>query len=39
MIQALDYARVLPEIVLTLFGVAIMMVEAALPPRASRRPL
>ncbi|MFI5110035.1 MAG: NADH-quinone oxidoreductase subunit N [Terriglobales bacterium] len=39
MIQALDYIRVLPEIVLTLFGVAIMMAEAALPPRASRRPL
>jgi NADH-quinone oxidoreductase subunit N len=39
MIQMVDYIRVLPELVLTLFGVAVMMAEAALPPRASRKPL
>ncbi|HVP50594.1 MAG TPA: NADH-quinone oxidoreductase subunit N [Terriglobales bacterium] len=39
MIQASDYIRVLPEILLTLFGVAVMMAEAALPAGASRKPL
>ena len=31
--------RVLPEVVLTLTGVAVMLLDAALPPRAARRPL
>jgi NADH-quinone oxidoreductase subunit N len=39
MIQAVDYIRVLPEIALTLFGVAVMMAEAALPTDSSRKPL
>jgi len=39
MIQASDYIGVLPEIVLAVFGIAVMMTEAALPPGASRRPL
>jgi NADH-quinone oxidoreductase subunit N len=39
MIQAHDYICVLPEIVLTLFGVVVMMLEPLFPPRASRRPL
>ncbi len=39
MIQAHDYICVLPEIVLTLFGVIVMMLEPLFAPRASRRPL
>jgi len=39
MIQASDYIGVLPEIVLSLFGIAVMMAEAAMPPGASRKPL
>lgn len=39
MIAAADYIGVLPEIVLALFGIAVMMAEAALPPGASRKPL
>jgi len=31
--------RVLPEVVLTLTGVAVMLLDAALPPRSARRPL
>jgi NADH-quinone oxidoreductase subunit N len=39
MIQLHDYICVLPEIVLTLFGIAVMMLEPLFPPRASRRAL
>jgi NADH-quinone oxidoreductase subunit N len=39
MIGTLDYVRLLPEIVLALFGTAVMMLEPLFPPRASRRPL
>ena len=39
MISSADYIRVLPEIVLTLFGMAIMALEPLFPARASRRPL
>ncbi|MGH8459765.1 MAG: NADH-quinone oxidoreductase subunit N, partial [Nevskiales bacterium] len=39
MIQASDYIAILPELVLTLFGVAVMMAEPMLKPGASRRPL
>ncbi|MGH9554975.1 MAG: NADH-quinone oxidoreductase subunit N, partial [Terriglobales bacterium] len=39
MIQASDYISILPELVLTLFGVAVMMAEPLLKPGASRRPL
>lgn len=39
MIQPVEYIRILPEMVLTLFGVIVMMAEAALPSGASRKPL
>jgi NADH-quinone oxidoreductase subunit N len=39
MIPAEDYIRLLPEIVLTVFGVLVMLVEPLLAPRASRKPL
>ncbi len=38
-ITTADYIRILPEIVLTVFGVAIMMADPLLAPRASRKPL
>ena len=34
-----DIFRILPELILTLTGVAIMLAEASLPPRGPRRPL
>ncbi len=36
---AIDYLRFLPEIVLSVFGVAIMMFEALMRPQAKRTPL
>ncbi len=39
MIPASDYVAILPELVLTLFGMAVMMAESVLKPQASRRPL
>src|SRR3954447_4783277 len=38
-ITTVEYIRVLPELILTLFGAAIMMAEAFTKPRASRKPL
>src|SRR3954465_8154177 len=38
-ITTIEYIRVLPELILTLFGAAIMMAEAFTKPRASRKPL
>ncbi|HVJ07044.1 MAG TPA: NADH-quinone oxidoreductase subunit N [Acidisarcina sp.] len=37
--QIPDILRILPEVILTLAGVAVMMIEAVLPKNASRRPL
>lgn len=34
-----DYIRILPELVLTVFGIAVMLVDPLLPPQASRKPL
>jgi NADH-quinone oxidoreductase subunit N len=34
-----DIFRILPELVLTLTGVAVMLIDASLPPRLPRRPL
>ena len=39
MISAADYIRVLPVIVLTLFGMAVMALDPLFPARASRKPL
>jgi NADH-quinone oxidoreductase subunit N len=39
MITGADYVSILPELVLSLFGVAVMMLEPLLAPGASRRPL
>src|SRR5215470_2630568 len=34
-----DYIRILPELVLTAFGIAVMMIDPLLKPRASRKGL
>jgi NADH-quinone oxidoreductase subunit N len=39
MIHSADYIAILPELMLTLFGVAVMMAEPLLKPGSSRRPL
>ena len=39
MIPAEEYIRILPEIVLTLFGIAVMLADPLLAHRASRKPL
>ncbi len=38
-IPGADYIRILPEIILTVFGIAVMMVDPLLPPKGSRKPL
>jgi hypothetical protein len=38
-ITSVEYIRILPEIILTVFGAAIMMAEAFTKERASRKPL
>ena len=38
-IPASDYIRILPELVLTVFGIVVMMVDPMLAPRATRKPL
>lgn len=38
-IPASDYIRILPELVLTIFGIVVMMADPLLPPHASRKPL
>jgi NADH-quinone oxidoreductase subunit N len=39
MIPSVDYIRILPEIVLTLFGILSMVVDPLLPEQGSRKPL
>ncbi len=39
MIPTVDYIRILPELVLTIFGMIIMLVDAALPPKSSKKNL
>ena len=39
MIPGEDYIRILPELVLTVFGMAVMLLDPLLPRGASRRPL
>ncbi|HZP05889.1 MAG TPA: NADH-quinone oxidoreductase subunit N [Terracidiphilus sp.] len=34
-----DFDRILPEVILTLTGVAIMLIDASMPPATARRPL
>src|SRR5579864_1589019 len=38
-IPASDYIRILPELILSVFGMAVMMADPLLPPKASRKPL
>lgn len=38
-IQTVDYIRILPELVLTVFGIIVMMVDPLLKPGASRKGL
>src|SRR5579859_7434033 len=38
-ITGAEYIRILPEIILTLFGMAVMMIDPLLPPKQSRKPL
>jgi NADH-quinone oxidoreductase subunit N len=38
-VTAADYLRILPELVLTVFGIAVMMIDPLLEPRASRKPI
>ena len=38
-IQASDYLRILPELILTIVGMVVMMADPLLAPKASRRPL
>jgi len=39
MIPSVDYIRILPEIVLTLFGIVIMLVDPLLPEESPKKPL
>ena len=38
-IQTIDYIRILPELVLTAFGIIVMMADPLLKPGASRKGL
>ncbi len=38
-IQTIDYIRILPELVLTAFGIVVMMADPLLKPGASRKGL
>src|SRR5215510_4808675 len=38
-IPGVDYIRILPEIILTVFGMAVMMADPLLAPKQSRKPL
>ena len=38
-IQTIDYIRILPELVLTVFGIVVMMADPLLKPGASRKGL
>ncbi|MBZ5523907.1 MAG: NADH-quinone oxidoreductase subunit N [Acidobacteriia bacterium] len=37
MISTIDYIRILPELVLTIFGIAVMMIDPLLGPKTSRK--
>ena len=39
MIPAVDYIRILPELVLSIFGIIVMMVDPVLPEQGSKKPL
>ena len=39
MIPAADYIRILPELVLSIFGIIVMMVDPVLPEKGSRKRL
>ncbi|HZU23457.1 MAG TPA: proton-conducting transporter membrane subunit, partial [Terriglobales bacterium] len=39
MIPAQDYLRILPELIFSIFGIAIMLLEPVMPERGSRKPL
>jgi len=39
MISTIDYIRILPELVLTVFGIAVMMIDPLLGPKTSRKGL
>jgi NADH-quinone oxidoreductase subunit N len=39
MIPTVDYIRILPELVLTVFGILIMLVDPVLPEEGSKKPL
>ena len=39
MIPTVDYIRILPELVLSVFGIVIMLVDPALPAKSSKRTL
>ena len=39
MIPAVDYIRILPEVVLSIFGIIVMMVDPLLPEQSSKKPL
>ena len=39
MIPTVDYIRILPELVLSIFGIVAMMVDPVIPPHDSKKPL
>jgi NADH-quinone oxidoreductase subunit N len=39
MIPAVDYIRILPELVLSVFGIIVMMVDPLIPEQGSKKPL
>ncbi len=39
MIPAVDYIRILPEVVLSIFGIIVMMVDPLFPEQGSKKPL
>jgi NADH-quinone oxidoreductase subunit N len=39
MIPAIDYIRILPELVLSVFGIIVMMIDAVIPEQGSKKPL
>jgi NADH-quinone oxidoreductase subunit N len=39
MIPTVDYIRILPELVLSVFGIIIMLVDPKLPPKSNTKPL
>ncbi len=39
MIPSVDYIRILPEIVLSIFGIVVMLVDPLIPAQSSKKPL